>query len=69
MKEAQSAAEKLKIQAQRNIDHEFGQAKLKLEAEIFEKALLEAEKIIKEKITVQDQDKIVDEYLERVVPG
>ncbi len=69
LKEAESAAEKLKVQAQRNIDHEFGQAKLKLEAEIFEKALLEAEKIIKEKITVQDQDKIVDEYLERVVPG
>jgi len=69
MKEAEAAAEKLKIQARRNIDHEFEQAKLKLEADIFEKALVEAEKIIKEKITSQDQDKIVDEYLEKVVAG
>ncbi len=69
LKEAESAAEKLKIQARRNIDQEFEQAKLKLEADIFEKALVEAEKIIKEKITAQDQDKIVDEYLEKVVAG
>ncbi len=69
LKEAEAAAEKLKAQARRNIDHEFEQAKLKLEADIFEKALVEAEKIIKEKITAQDQDKIVDEYLEKVVAG
>jgi F-type H+-transporting ATPase subunit b len=32
-----------------------------------EKALVKAEAIIKEKINSEDQDKLVDEYLEKVV--
>ncbi|MBL7179370.1 MAG: ATP synthase F0 subunit B [Desulfobacterales bacterium] len=65
--EAQSAAEKLEEQARRNIEHEFKQAKSKLQEEIFEKALAKAEDLIKRKITAQDQEKLVHEYIEKVV--
>ncbi len=67
LKAAESAAEKLKEQAQKNIQNEFSQAKQSLQAEIVEKALAAAEKIIKEKISDEDQDRLVDEYLDKVV--
>ncbi len=67
LKEAESAAEKLEEKAKRNIEHEFKQAKLQLQAEIIDQALVEAEKKIIEKITSEDQDRLVDEYLEKVV--
>ncbi len=69
LQEAESSVEKLKTQARRNIDHEFEQAKLKLQDEIFETSLAKAEEIIKSKISDEDQDKIVDEYLKKVVAG
>ena len=69
LKEAETAAEKLKIQARRNIEHEFEQAKSKLQKEIFETSLAKAEEIIKGKISDEDQDRIVDEYLKKVVAG
>ena len=62
-----SYLEKLEEQARRNIEHEFKQAKIKLQQDILEKALVNAETLIKNKITSQDQDKLVDEYLEKVV--
>jgi len=64
---AESAAEKLKEQAQKNIQNEFNQAKLSLQAEIVEKALAKAEELLKEKISAEDQDRLVDEYLDKVV--
>ena len=67
LKEAEAAAEKLKEQASKNIEYEFLQAKAELKAQIVEKALAKAEAIIKEKINSEDQDKLVDEYLEKVV--
>ena len=67
LKEAESSAEKLKAQARRNIEHEFEQAKLKLQKEIFETSLEKAEEIIKNKFSEDDQDRIVDEYLKKVV--
>jgi F-type H+-transporting ATPase subunit b len=69
LKEAESSAEKLKALARRNIEHEFEQAKLKLQEEIFEISLQQAEEIIKSKISAEDQDRIVDEYLKKVVAG
>jgi F-type H+-transporting ATPase subunit b len=69
LKEAESAAEKLKAQARRNIDHEFEQAKMKLQQEIFEKSLVKAEEIIKSKFSGEDQSRIVDEYLKKVEAG
>ena len=67
LKEAEASAEKLKSQARRNIEHEFEQAKLKLQEEIFETSLEKAEEIIKHKFSVDDQDRIVEEYLKKVV--
>ena len=69
LKEAEASAEKLKAQARRNIEHEFEQAKLKLQEEIFATSLQKAEEIIKNKISSDDQDRIVDEYLKKVVAG
>jgi len=67
LKEAESSAEKLKAQARRNIEFEFEQAKLKLQQEIFESSLEKAEELIKNKFSEDDQDRIVDEYLKKVV--
>ncbi|BBO85649.1 ATP synthase F0 subunit B [Desulfosarcina ovata] len=67
LKEAEAAAEKLKEQASKNIEYEFLQAKATLKEEIVEKALVKAEAIIKQRITSDDQEKLVDEYLEKVV--
>jgi F-type H+-transporting ATPase subunit b len=65
--EAKKTVEKLEEHARRNIEHEFKQAKTKLQQDILEKALVNAETLIKDSITTQDQDKLVDEYLEKVV--
>jgi F-type H+-transporting ATPase subunit b len=67
LKEAESAADKLKEQACRNIDYEIKQAKLRLQEEVLEKAIVKAEEIIKDKITIEDHDRLVDEYLKKVV--
>jgi F-type H+-transporting ATPase subunit b len=69
LKEAEASAEKLQAQARRNIEHEFEQAKAGLQKEIFEKSLIKAEEIIKGRITDDDQDRIVDDYLKKVVAG
>ena len=65
--EANDAAQKLEAQALRNIDHEFKQAKDSIQAEIVEQALLKAEALIKGRIDEQDQERLVDEYLQKVV--
>jgi len=67
LKAAEASAEKLEEQAKRNIEHEFQQAKAELQEEILEKALVEAEAMVKAKITDNDQNRLVDEYLEKVV--
>ncbi len=67
LKEAESVADKLKEQALRNIDYEINQAKLRLQEEVLEKAIVKAEEIIKNELTIDDHDRLVDEYLEKVV--
>lgn len=67
LEEAEKAAAKLEAQAKRNIEHEFKNAKAKLQEEVMTKALEEAEKIIRENISPDDQDRLVDEYLDKVV--
>ncbi len=64
---AQASAKKLEEQAQRNIESEFKKAKEQLVQEVMEKALVKAEQKIKTSITPDDQNKLVDEYLEKVV--
>ena len=67
LKEAEQTAEKLQAQARRNIEHEFEKAKQKLQQEIVESSLQKAEKSLKKEITAQDQDKLIDEYINKVV--
>ena len=67
IQEAEAAAEKLQSQARRNIENEFERAKQQLQQEVLEKSLIKAEEIIKGKITAKDQDRLVDEYLAKVV--
>jgi F-type H+-transporting ATPase subunit b len=67
LKEAEAAAEKLQAQARRNIENEFDKARQELQREVLEKSLARAEKTLKKEITTRDQDKLVDEYLKKVV--
>ena len=67
IEEAQSTAAKLQEQAKRNIEHEINQTKKALQAEVLAKALQQAEEQIKASISAEDQDRLVDEYLEKVV--
>lgn len=67
LKEAENAANKLEDQARRNIEREFAQAKKKLESEVFEKAIEKAEEKLKRVTTPEDQEKLVQEYLDKVV--
>ncbi len=67
LKEAESAADKLEEQAKKNIENEFKQAKETLQAEIVEKALVKAEQAVKDQISADDQERLVDEYLAKVV--
>lgn len=65
--EAASASEKLEAQAKRNIQTEFKQAREKLHRDVLEKALAKAEALIREKVTDKDQERLVDDYLKKVV--
>ena len=65
--EAQEEATKLEGMAKRNIEQEFKTATAKLKQEITEKAIFEAEKLIKSSISSKDQDMLVDDYLAKVV--
>jgi F-type H+-transporting ATPase subunit b len=67
LEEAKAAATKLEAQAQKNIENEFTKARAELQEEILDKAMAKAEEIIRAKITSDDQEKLVDEYLAKVV--
>jgi len=67
LKETEAAAEKLQAQARRNIEHEFEKARQVLQREVLEKSLGKAEETLKKEITNRDQDKLIDEYLKKVV--
>lgn len=67
LKEAESTAEKMEAQAKKNIAHEFLQAKEQLKREIVDEAMAKAEAMITGAISADDQSKLVDEYLQKVV--
>ncbi len=67
LKEAQESAEKLQVQARRSIEHEFDKARQELQRDVVEKSLVKAEETLKKAITAKDQNKLVDEYLDKVV--
>jgi F-type H+-transporting ATPase subunit b len=64
---AAASAEKLEEQAKRNIESEFKVARQKLQAEMMTQALEKAEELVKKTISSGDQDRLIDEYLEKVV--
>ena len=64
---AKESAEKIEEQARRNIENEFESARQKLRMDIFEQAVVRAEELVKGKITSEDQDRLVEEYLDKVV--
>ena len=64
--EAEAQADKLEDMAKRNIEQEFKSAKAALQQEIVEMAMGQAEAVIKESISAEDQDRLVDEYLKKV---
>lgn len=64
---AEAQAEKLEEMAKRNIDQEFKSARMKLQQEIVDKAIEKAQEVIVASISSDDQDKLVDEYLKKVV--
>jgi F-type H+-transporting ATPase subunit b len=65
--EAEAQAEKLEDMAKRNIEQEFKSAKARLQQQIVEKAIEKAEQVIIASISSDDQDRLVDEYLKKVV--
>ncbi|MFH2091373.1 MAG: ATP synthase F0 subunit B [Pseudomonadota bacterium] len=65
--EAKIQAEKLEEMAKRNIEQEFKIAKTRLQQEIVELAMAKAEEVVKASISSEDQDKLVDQYLKKVV--
>lgn len=67
LKEAEAAADKLQEQARRNIEHEFKKARQDLQADVLEKALAKAEVMIRDRISDRDQERLVDDYLSKVV--
>jgi F-type H+-transporting ATPase subunit b len=64
--EAEAQADKLEDMAKRNIQQEFKSAKTALQQEIAAKAMEQAEAVIKESISTEDQDRLVDQYLKKV---
>ncbi|MBW2265789.1 MAG: F0F1 ATP synthase subunit B [Deltaproteobacteria bacterium] len=67
IEEAKASAEKLQRQAKKNIEHEFEKAKKELRAEMGAQAIVMAEELIKKNINDKDQERIIGEYLEKVV--
>ena len=67
LEEARASADKLQEQAKKNIENEFASAKQQLMAEMAEQAVSMAEELIRKNIQDQDQERIIDEYLEKVV--
>ncbi|MBI9077574.1 MAG: F0F1 ATP synthase subunit B [Desulfatibacillum sp.] len=65
--EARKAADRLTDQAQRHMEHEITDAKKRLRTDILEKAIAMGEQLIAKNITEQDQDRLVGEYLDKVV--
>ena len=67
LSEAALAADRLQDQARRHMEHEIKDARATLTAEIVDKAMEASEKIIRTNINSDDQDRLVAEFLEKVV--
>ena len=66
IKEAEMSVEKIEAQAKKNIENEFKFAKDKIKQEIVDEAIAKAEDIIKNSISLSDQNKLLNDYLDKV---
>ncbi|MBW1709142.1 MAG: ATP synthase F0 subunit B [Deltaproteobacteria bacterium] len=66
---AREIAARIQQQAEVAIKQEVQQAKAELKREIADLAASQAEEIIKNNIDAQDQERLVEEYLDKVVPN
>lgn len=64
--DAERAAGDIKRQAEMAVQHELAQAKAHLRSEIAEQAVLVAEELIKKNLQADDQNKMVEDYLDKV---
>ncbi len=67
IREAQETAERIKQQAEFYVQQELEKARESLRREVAELSVKLAEQIIREKITPEDQKRLVQEFIERVV--
>lgn len=65
--EARKMAEKMQEQAKVAIQQELEKAKAQIQGEIVQEAVTAAEKLIKKEINDEDQDRLVNEYVAKVV--
>ena len=65
--QAKAQAAKLEDTAKRNIEQEFKAARTTLQQDIAALAVEQAEAVIRESISSDDQEKLVDDYLKKVV--
>ncbi len=65
--QAQDAAERIKAQAKFYVQQELDKAREQLKSEVSNMAISMAEELIKKNITEQDHQRLIAEYLERVV--
>ena len=65
--EAKTMADKMQEQAKVAIRQEFEKAKAQIQGEIVNEAVIAAEKLIKKEINDEDQDRLVNEYVAKVV--
>lgn len=66
IEEAERAAGDIKRQADMAIQHELAQAVAHLRSEIAEQAVMVAEELIRKNLKSDDQNKMVEDYLEKV---
>lgn len=66
IEDANRAAGDIKRQAEMAVQHELAEATKLLREEIAEQAVATAEEIIKKNLQVEDQDKLIDDYLTKV---
>ena len=67
LEEAKTAADRLSEQAKRHMDHEFAQARERLREEVLEQAINLSKNEIQNNINPDDQNRLVGEYLDKVV--
>lgn len=67
IEQAKTSAEKLEANARRQIENAFLRARAEIQEAILEKAMEKAEAAIRAHISAEDQTRLVDDYLEKVV--